>query len=331
MLYPLSYGGNMKGMRELTYRPVECQATGRNATEGSKIMEWSLVLTARSIRHKVLHEPDGAKILVPSDLQKIAEEEICLYEEENVSGCKVEHAELSLKPEGHETSIWAIVVLTAVLGLALRAEWMPGLMAMGKGSAIDIQNGDWWRIITSLTLHADPSHLLGNMVVGGLVILWLTELIGPGPAWLLALLSGALGNTANALLKDQPFVSIGASSAVFGTIGVITGSQIILRRGTKAILVSVGAGLALLAMLGSGGERTDLGAHFFGFASGVVFGLPAGWMARRFGNLPRWIHGVLIAITLGIVIVAWIVAYDVSPFSLELQQGTSDWPKGLDG
>ncbi len=302
-------------MRESIYRPGEYKVPAGYAAEGSVIMEWSLVLTARGISHKVVHGPDGARILVPSDLQNIAEEEIRLYEEENLSECEDRHAELSLKPKGHEPSIWAIIVLTAVLGLALRAEWMPRLMALGKGSAIDIQNGEWWRIITSLTLHADPSHLLGNMVAGGLVILWLTEIVGPGPAWLLALWSGISGNALNALFKDLPFVSVGASTAVFGAIGVITGTQLILRRGAKAILVSVGAGLALLAMLGSGGENTDLGAHFWGFVSGIILGLPAGWMTRHFDALPGWIHGVLIAITLGVVLGAWVVAFNAALFS----------------
>ena len=33
------------------------------------------------------------------------------------------------------------------------------------------------------------------------------------------------------------------------------------------------AGAALLAMLGSSGERTDLGSHLFGLLSGLVIGL----------------------------------------------------------
>ncbi len=273
-------------------------------------MEWSLVLTARGIRHKIVRERDVSRLLVPSDLKNLAEEEIGLYERENLCwGEKTGHAEFSLKPGGHEASIWAVIVLSAVFGLALRAEWMPVLMSHGQGAALDIQKGEWWRTITSLTLHADPAHLLGNMAAGGLVILWLTELVGPGPAWLLALLSGMSGNMINAFLKDQPFVSVGASTAVFGVIGAITGSQIILRRGGKAVLVSLGTGLALLAMLGSGGERTDLGAHFWGFVSGLMLGLPAGKMIKRNGNLPGWLHGMLIAITSVTVISAWVMAF----------------------
>ena len=41
------------------------------------------------------------------------------------------------------------------------------------------------------------------------------------------------------------------------------------------------AALALLALLGSGGENTDLGAHLLGFATGILLGLPAGRLLGR--------------------------------------------------
>ena len=45
--------------------------------------------------------------------------------------------------------------------------------------------------------------------------------------------------------------------------------------------VPFGGGVALLAFLGMGGERTDIFAHFAGFASGCLFGLVFGVLETR--------------------------------------------------
>ncbi len=36
----------------------------------------------------------------------------------------------------------------------------------GKSHAGLIQQGEWWRTLTALSLHADPIHLIGNLVFG---------------------------------------------------------------------------------------------------------------------------------------------------------------------
>jgi len=45
--------------------------------------------------------------------------------------------------------------------------------------------------------------------------------------------------------------------------------------------VPLGGGVALLAFLGMGGERTDIFAHFAGFGSGCLFGLVFGALETR--------------------------------------------------
>ena len=49
------------------------------------------------------------------------------------------------------------------------------------------------------------------------------RMLGPGVAWLAVLLAAALGNTANTLLLDSTHRSIGASTAVFATLGILAG------------------------------------------------------------------------------------------------------------
>lgn len=142
------------------------------------------------------------------------------------------------------------------------------------GSAI-LQQDQWYRCFTSLTLHADTAHLLGNVIIGSILIHFLCVHIGYGAAWLLVLLSGALGNLINIELHPPSHLSVGLSTGIFGAVGVLTGMQLfhdpIRKKGR--LLLPLGAGLSLLALLGASEGRTDLGAHLFGLLSGISLGL----------------------------------------------------------
>ncbi len=149
--------------------------------------------------------------------------------------------------------------------------------------------GEVWRAITALTLHADLAHVLGNATAGALFLFAVFDAFGFGVGGALALAAGALGNLANALVQAPSHVTIGASTAVFGALGLLAGRALVLRRTSlrgRPAWLPIGAALALLAMLGTEGQRVDLWAHGLGLAAGVVLGalasrLPARWFASR--------------------------------------------------
>jgi membrane associated rhomboid family serine protease len=127
-----------------------------------------------------------------------------------------------------------------------------------------LEHGEWWRVLTGLTLHADPVHVFSNAVIGGIVIHFLCKILGSGLGWLLVLLAGCLGNSINIIFQGKFHNAVGFSTAVFGAIGILCGIEVKRRQGIKGLLLPLGAGLSLLAMLGSEGERTDFGAHLWG-------------------------------------------------------------------
>lgn len=141
------------------------------------------------------------------------------------------------------------------------------------------EQGEWWRLVTALTLHADQVHLLGNCIIGGFIVHLLSRTIGYGLALLLLVACGALGNFLNIAVRDALHLSVGFSTAVFAGIGLLSGLQVITgpRSLLRNLIIPLGAGAGLLAMLGTEGERTDLGAHLFGFLSGLLLGI----LARR--------------------------------------------------
>jgi len=170
--------------------------------------------------------------------------------------------------------------------------------------------GQWWRLVTALTLHADLTHLVGNCLIGGLTIHFLGRTAGYGLAWLLLLVDGLIGNLLNIVLRRQPHLSVGLSTSVFAAIGIFTGLQLsrLSARPFKELLLPLGAGAGLLAFLGSEGTQTDLGAHLFGFASGLATGvlLGAGGLIEK-ARAP-WGQAAAFVTALAVILFAWQLA-----------------------
>ena len=155
------------------------------------------------------------------------------------------------------TSVAGILLLFFVITTV----WQPGLPWFERGSADAdrILIGELWRTVTALTLHANLAHVLSNAVGIALFLAALSSMLGPGLASALVLLAGAGGNLVNSLVHGSAHVSIGASTAVFGAVGML-GGLALARRGRRKIpgrraWVAVAAALALLALLGTGGEQ----------------------------------------------------------------------------
>ena len=199
------------------------------------------------------------------------------------------------------------------LFFAYTGPWSAGSLWFARG-AIDsvaiLDHGEWWRLVTALTLHADLVHLTGNCLIGSLMIHFLGKLLGYGLSWMLLILTGLTGNLLNVLLHQQAHISVGLSTSVFAAIGIFTGLQVtrFSPHSAKEMLLPLGAGLGLLAFLGSEGVRTDLGAHFFGFISGFCSGM----LLNRTGMLKKTRRPLLQALfflsALAIIGLCWMLA-----------------------
>lgn len=94
-------------------------------------------------------------------------------------------------------------------------------------------------------------------------------------------LAGPAGQ--QAVLPANPPTNQAASQATNQTAG----------RQAKGWLLPVAAGLALVASLGTAGDDTDIGAHFFGLLAGLGLGGLAGWLALGHGRPDEWAGGRL--------------------------------------
>jgi membrane associated rhomboid family serine protease len=182
-----------------------------------------------------------------------------------------------------------------------------------------------WRAVTSLTLHADQAHLLLNAIAAMFLLPLACEFWGTGVGIFLTVLAGAAGNWVEAHVGGN-LLSVGASTALFGALGVAGGTRV-LRRGTswgEAFRVGVVV-LVMFAMFGLGGEtrdpldilfpnpatphvqsHVDILAHVLGLGFGVAFGAAARGLLRE---RPRpWLQWLAGGATLAMVVGAWALA-----------------------
>lgn len=277
--------------------------------QNQHIRIWSLVLSSQYILHRVVRGAGSASILVPTGDAAEAIRQITAFEQENITW------QTDWVPPSDVASPTPAITVIMLLGvfhlMTLAGLFVSRAMWMSEGSAQagQILSGELWRAVTALTLHVDTLHVLSNIVIGGFFVVWLCRELGTGLGWLTILFSGIFGNLINAVVQSPLHNAVGASTAVFGTIGILSALRIQAQEeGSKGVLLPLMSGIILMAFLGSGGERTDVGAHLFGLLSGLALGAVLSVLIRRgffpAGRMQRRLAAAAIAVPL----LAWAAA-----------------------
>jgi membrane associated rhomboid family serine protease len=166
------------------------------------------------------------------------------------------------------------------------------------GAAIDL-NGDWYRLVTAMFLHAGVLHIAFNM----LALYWLGTVVEQAlGTWrfLLVYFVSGLAGSAGALLLTGPFaVTVGASGAIFG----IMGSLLVLEYVATGTFAGQALTLILLNLaLTLAIPNISVGGHVGGLVGGVLatFALVHFRHARQ-----RWLGPTLVvAVGLASILVA---------------------------
>lgn len=290
---------------EFDNSPVEIR---RFATR-AEAEEYALVLVAMGIECRLIRHEHGIGLGVAALEADRARHELSAYEEEN----RPKPAPRTYPfGDGLDGLLIFCAVGVFVYSASGRGLFGEDWWTSGSAQAGLIAAGEWWRAITALGLHADEGHLIANLVLGGLFGVFLSQILGAGLGWLAILVAGGAGNLLNALAHPAAHTSVGASTAVFAALGLLAAltwkREANGRRGLGRWLPLAG-GVMLLAFLGVGGERTDVGAHIAGFLMGGVLG------AALHVAGPRLPHGRIAQLAFGAAALALFVGSWAAAFA----------------
>jgi len=162
-----------------------------------------------------------------------------------------------------------------------------------------LQNGQWWRLVSSTFVHVGVIHLATNMWCLWNLGLLGEPLLGPVGTVIVYLLTGVAGNLLSiAMNPDLPggpnsVVGAGASGAIFGLAGVLIvllKSKLLpvpefeLKRLRRSVIYFAVLNFVLggATMLVPSVIRIDQMAHLGGFLSGLALGVP---LVPRIGSV----------------------------------------------
>jgi membrane associated rhomboid family serine protease len=134
------------------------------------------------------------------------------------------------------------------------------------GAAISV-DGDWYRLVTAMFLHASLLHLAFNM----LALYWLGTVVEQALGsirFLLVYFASGLAGSAGALVFTDPFTpTVGASGAIFGIMGAL----LVLEYRATGSLGGQAMGLIVLNLvLTFAIPNISIGGHLGGLAGGIL-------------------------------------------------------------
>ncbi|WP_022769421.1 MULTISPECIES: rhomboid family intramembrane serine protease [unclassified Butyrivibrio] len=151
-----------------------------------------------------------------------------------------------------------------------------------KGAMITevvLRDGQYYRLFTAMFLHADPQHLINNMLMlalGGAIVEHYT---GHAFYFFLYMLSGLFGNMISMAYEIQnrlSWVSVGASGAIMGLVGfvmvwILVNRKTFIRSRNLMIRLALLGVFVIEACFFQKGANTA--AHTGGFLTGAVLGV----------------------------------------------------------
>lgn len=268
------------------------------------ILESDLVLTSVGIETRIERRLFEWRLMTLQIVAAHARVQLELYYKENKKRTRP-HAIYPTLGTGYKGAAAYLCVIWAIFAADnLR---LLGGIDTGVLSAAAVDNGAWWLTITALTLHANIGHIMANSVSGALFGYVAGRYLGDGFAWLVILLSGAVGNFLNAMVRPDNFFAIGASTACFAAAGVVCGftwrRSYVKGASARFNYLPIVAAIALFVFMGLEGENTDVVGHLMGLVVGLGAGvLVGGQDVRRLGESGQTLSGLG---ALGLIGLAW--------------------------
>ena len=160
-----------------------------------------------------------------------------------------------------------VYLITLIPGLGDEVFWR-GIHINGL-----IDQGEWWRLVTSMFLHGGFTHVLFNMFSLFIFGPELEHFTGKVRFLTIYFLSGIIGNLATFMIEDSTYASVGASGAIFGMIGAF-GALVYYTRHLfpqlKQVILPIIVISVIMTFLS---PNINISAHLGGLVAGFLIGM----------------------------------------------------------
>lgn len=162
----------------------------------------------------------------------------------------------------------AFYIYTSVAGGSFLTTNTDMLIKFGQVNGLVINFGYYYQLFTSLFVHADITHIVGNMLFLFIFGLRGEEMFSLPEYLTVYFLGGLTGNVLSLFLLPATTVSVGASGAIFAMFGA---SVVYARRSLSQSII--GALIyAFFLLFISYGVGVNIFAHIGGLAAGLLIG-----------------------------------------------------------
>ena len=171
--------------------------------------------------------------------------------------------------------VWELIVAGGITSLFQGPSPFDLYRAGGAYPPAIALDGEWWRLVTSIFLHAGLIHLGMNAFALWIFGNALEREIGRLSLLAVFLVTGIFASAASYLLSSPPFaVGVGASGAIFGLLGAFVTYNYLRRHNVlaSARLRSAVSLLLLNLVIGLSIPSIDWRAHLGGLVDGAVAG-----------------------------------------------------------
>lgn len=197
----------------------------------------------------------------------------------------------------------SLIVINAIVYLLSLIDYN-GIVNNFANYYLYVQNGEYYRLITSMFVHANILHLLSNMyalyVVGPII----EKYYGKGKYLLIYLGSGIIGSLFSVVLTN--YASVGASGAIFGLFGALLYFGYKYRATLDGFLrSSIIPTLLVNLILGFMIPGIDISAHLGGLIGGLLLSYQVGVVNKE--KIKDKINGLIIILILIVFLIFMLI------------------------
>lgn len=190
------------------------------------------------------------------------------------------------------------IIVFILMTLSGGSENIENLIRFGANSKILVAEGEWWRLFTASFIHIGFFHILFNMYFFYSLGPVFERLFGSMNFLIIYLIAGIFGNLLSFAFGSPYTVSAGASTSLYGMLGLAIGLMATYRddeiiRSFGASFISVVVINVIYSLLAPGvGIYGHLGGFVAGFLLAGIFPI----LGREIASLRRFVSLVILLV-----------------------------------